>query len=176
MMDRSTSQPNPRRRGEAWLRVSVADQTITLLNGDDEIQSVWPVSTAVRGLGETNNSLQTPRGWHQIRACIGAGVPENGVFQGRRFHGEIYGPELAQHHPDRDWILTRILWLSGLEPGFNRLGDCDTQRRFIYIHGTPESNSLGVPLSHGCVRMHNPALLELFNQVRPGTRVCICEA
>jgi hypothetical protein len=175
MRDRSTTQPNPRRRGEPWLRVSVADQTITLINGDDEIESVWPVSTAARGLGEMNNSLQTPRGWHQIRACIGAGVPENGVFQGRRFRGEIYGPALAHHYPDRDWILTRILWLSGLEPGFNRRGDCDTMRRYIYIHGTPESNPLGVALSHGCVRMHNAALLELFNRVRPGTRICICE-
>ena len=175
MNDRSTMQPNPRRPGESWIRVCIADQTLTLLGGDDEVKSVWPVSTAARGMGEIDNSLKTPRGWHQIRACIGSGVPENGIFKGRRFSGEIYGPDLAHTFPDRDWILTRILWLSGLEPGFNRLGNCDTQRRYIYIHGTPDANVMGTPLSHGCVRMHNPALLELFALVQPGIRVCICE-
>jgi len=158
-----------------WIRVSVGLQRLTLVGEDDQIIMESPISTAARGVGERMNSLQTPRGWHQIRACIGPDVPENGVFVGRRFSGEIYSRELDQAAPDRDWVLTRILWLSGLEQGFNRLGDCDTMRRFIYIHGTPASNPMGQPDSHGCIRMHNPDLLALFAQVTAGTRVWITE-
>ncbi len=117
----------------------------------------------------------TPRGWHKIRAKIGAGLPINSVFVGRRPTGEIYTPTLAAANPQRDWILTRILWLNGLEPGKNRYGCVDTGWRFIYIHGCPDACAMGVPLSHGCIRMRNQALLELFAAVEPGLAVLIHE-
>lgn len=135
----------------------------------------FSVSTALNGPGEQKNSGCTPRGEHYIRAAIGGDMPSGAVFVGRRFTGEIYTEALAADFPNRDWILTRILWLSGLQSGQNRLGDVDTMQRYIYIHGTPDSEPMGVPLSHGCVRMRNSDLIELFDRVRPGTRVFIEE-
>lgn len=135
----------------------------------------WLVSTALKGVGEAQGSGCTPRGSHVIRAKIGEGQPLNAVYVGRRPTGEIFVPALAEQYPHRDWILTRILWLSGTEPGINRGGLCDTQRRYIYIHGTPDAEPMGVPLSHGCIRMHNNDLIELFNLVEPGTSVEIRE-
>ncbi len=134
-----------------------------------------PVSTAANGPGERRDSGCTPRGWHVIRARIGAGCAENTVFVGRRPTGERYTPALAERYPRRDWILTRILWLSGLEPGRNRLGGVDTMRRYIYIHGSPDGVPMGVPGSHGCIRMRNRDVITLFDLVRPGTRVLITE-
>jgi L,D-transpeptidase YbiS len=133
------------------------------------------VSTAANGCGELSGSECTPRGWHVIRAKIGYGCPLNTVFVGRRPTGEIYNPDLVQRYPGRDWILTRILWLSGLQPGFNRLGRVDTMRRYIYIHGCPDSVVTGRPGSHGCVRMHNRDIMDLFDRVVAGTRVLIKE-
>lgn len=133
------------------------------------------VSTALKGVGEQKQSGCTPRGLHEIRACIGTGQPENTVFVGRRPTGEIYTPKLGLQFPERDWILTRILWLSGLELGKNRLGNVDTMQRYIYIHGCPDSLPMGKPLSHGCIRMHNQDLLTLFALVNPGTKVLIHE-
>jgi hypothetical protein len=134
-----------------------------------------PVSTALNGAGELKNSGCTPRGEHVIRACIGDGLPLNTVFVGRRPTGEIYSDALGQQFPQRDWILTRILWLSGTELGKNRLGNVDTMQRYIYIHGCPDALPMGVPLSHGCIRMHNTDLIELFSRVSAGTRVIIHE-
>ncbi|GGC02776.1 L,D-transpeptidase [Marinobacterium zhoushanense] len=156
------------------LKISLSRQQMYLLERDEELGS-WPVSTAANGPGEINGSGCTPRGAHYIRACIGTGEPENAVFIGRRATGEIYSPELAKAHPERDWILTRILWLCGREPGINRLGNCDSQRRYIYIHGTPDSEPMGIPRSHGCIRMRNRDLIELFELVSPGTPVDIHE-
>lgn len=157
-----------------WVHVSIPDQRLTLWPEEEgEPVAVYPVSTARNGPGEQRGSGCTPRGWHRIRIKIGAGQPPNAVFVGRRPTGEVYGPELAAQHPDQDWILTRILWLTGLEPGHNRGGDCDTLRRFIYIHGCPDSVPLGVPLSHGCIRMRNRDLLELFERVAVGARIFV---
>lgn len=117
----------------------------------------------------------TPRGWHQIRAKIGADYPINTVFKGRRPTGEVYTPDLGKIYPNRDWILTRILWLSGLEPGKNRFGNVDTMRRYIYIHGSPDEVPMGVYGSRGCIRVHNEPLLELFKRVNPGTSVLLAE-
>lgn len=135
----------------------------------------WPVSTARNGAGEQRDSERTPRGRHVVRARIGAGLPVGTVFVGRRPTGETWSPELARQHPGRDWILTRILWLSGLEPGRNRLGDVDSMRRYIYIHGTPDDQSVGAPASHGCIRMRNADIIELFDLVPAGTEVMIRE-
>ena len=127
----------------------------------------YAVSTAKNGLGERNGSFCTPRGRHIVRARIGAGQPLRAVFVRRRATGEIWTPELHARYPGRDWMLTRILWLSGCEVGRNRLGDVDTMRRMIYIHGAPDSAPMGIPGSHGCVRMRNEDVAELFELVSP---------
>lgn len=153
------------------LRIQLEQQVLDLFDDRGTHIRRYPVSTALRGAGEAFGSEQTPRGRHLVRARIGAGQPLNAVFVGRRPTGEIYTPELSAAAPERDWILTRILWLSGCEPGRNRLGDVDTMRRYIYIHGCPDSSPMGVPLSHGCIRMRNRDLVELFELVRPYTPV-----
>lgn len=141
--------------------------------GEDGTTRRYPVSTSKHGLGETAGSFRTPRGRHLVRAKIGAGCPVGTVFVGRRPTGEIWSEELARANPGRDFILTRILWLSGLEPGFNRLGDVDTMRRYIYIHGMPDTEPCGKPGSIGCIRMRNVDIVELFDRVAVGTEVVI---
>ena len=153
--------------------ISLPQQRLQLRAPGGDVVWEAPVSSATNGPGERMHSGCTPRGRHVIRALIGAGAPLNTVFVGRRPTGERYGPALRERHPQRDWILTRILWLSGLEPGRNRLGDVDTMRRFIYIHGAPDDVPMGVPGSHGCVRMRNADVIALFDRVRAGTRVLI---
>jgi lipoprotein-anchoring transpeptidase ErfK/SrfK len=157
-----------------YLHISIADQRLQFRE-KGEVTADYPVSTALNGAGETMGSEQTPRGWHRIRAKIGAGCAPGTVFVGRRPTGEIYSETLATQHPQRDWILSRILWLCGMEPGRNRFGDVDSMRRYIYIHGCPESEPLGVPLSHGCVRMRNADVIALFQRVAPGLPVLIDE-
>jgi L,D-transpeptidase YbiS len=159
---------------EARIEIDLAAQRLVLRRRGEADRS-WPVSTARLGAGERRNSQQTPRGRHVIRARIGAGLPPGAVLVGRRPTGERWTPELARAHPGRDWILTRILWLSGLEPGRNRLGAVDTMRRYIYIHGTPDDQPLGVPGSHGCIRMRNSDVIELFECAPAGTEVIITE-
>lgn len=156
------------------IRVSIPDQQLDLIE-DERLIRRYPVSTAAAGAGEQAGSFRTPRGRHVVRAKIGAGQPINAVFVGRRPTGEIFTPELAARYPDRDWILTRILWLSGCEPGFNRLGSVDTMRRYIYIHGAPDSAPMGTPASHGCIRMRNADVLDLFDRVPVGIRVDILD-
>ena len=157
---------------ELEIRISIQKQLLQLWQGATLLAS-WPVSTALKGTGYQSGSNQTPLGKHRIRACIGAGQPEGAVFVGRRPTGEIYSRELAQQYPHRDWILSRILWLCGQEKGVNRGGNVDSQRRYIYIHGTPDTEPMGEPLSHGCIRMRNADVIRLFEQVRPGDRVII---
>ena len=159
-----------------YIEVSLDRQQLAVYDqiGKAILQSA--VSTARNGAGEVENSFCTPRGWHKVRAKIGAGVPENTVFRARRPTGEIYTPAMREAEPERDWILTRILWLSGLEPGFNRHGSVDTMRRYIYIHGCPDEDIMGVASSHGCIKMHNKDVIELFDQVEPGTLVNIKES
>ena len=157
------------------LLVSVARQSMSLVNDAGVLIKEYPISTAKAGVGEISGSYQTPRGRHIIRAKIGAGQPENTVFVRRRPTGELWTPELAEQHPGRDWILTRILWLSGCEPGFNRLGDHDTMRRYVYIHGSPDSAEMGKPGSHGCIRMRNADIVELFERIPCYSEVLISE-
>ncbi len=155
------------------IHIYIATQTLELFDDRGRLLCRYPVSTAANGVGEECGSYCTPRGRHIIRAKIGGGQPVNSVFVRRRPTGEIYSPQLGEQFPGRDWILTRILWLSGCEPGFNRLGSRDTMRRYIYIHGTPDSVELGRPGSKGCVRMRNADLIELFDLVPAGTPVDI---
>jgi len=156
------------------LNISIQQQTCQLEECGRVIFKA-DISTALKGAGEQKNSGCTPRGRHIIRASIGENQAENTVFVGRRPTGEIYTPSLGAKFPNRDWILTRILWLSGLEIGKNRLANVDTMQRYIYIHACPDSLPMGVPLSHGCIRMHNQDLLTLFDLVTSGTQVMIHE-
>jgi L,D-transpeptidase YbiS len=155
---------------ERSVRINLRNQSLDVLE-DGTVAHSFPVSTSALGPGERVNSLCTPRGRHVIRARIGAGASANAVFVGRRPTGETYAAELARQQPGRDWILTRILWLSGSEPGRNRFGEVDSMRRFIYIHGTPDTEPMGVPRSHGCVRMRNTDVIELFDMVDAGMPV-----
>lgn len=157
------------------IRISIADQTLALYE-DGRLVRRYAVSTARNGAGERNGSFCTPRGRHIVRAKIGASAAPNTVFVKRRPTGEVFSAELDAAFPGRDWILTRILWLSGCEPGFNRLGDVDTMRRYIYIHGSPDSRKMGEPGSIGCIRMHNADVMELFDLVPAGTPVDITES
>ncbi len=154
------------------IRVNIKQQLLSLYKGADLMTS-YRICSAKNGLGEQFGSECTPRGQHIIRAKIGANAPLGSVFVGRRLTGEVYQPELAKRHANRDWILSRILWLSGLEKGVNRLGSVDTMRRYIYIHGAPDEHLLPQPASHGCIRMFNQDIIELYNRVLIGTTVTI---
>lgn len=156
------------------IEVNISDQTL-LLHRDDMPSLRYRVSTALNGVGQTEGSGCTPLGKHRVRACIGAGQAAGAVFVGRRPTGEIWTQTLAQQFPRRDWILSRILWLCGEERGYNRLGDVDSMRRFIYIHGTPDVEPMGVARSHGCIRMRNADIIELFGLVSVGCPVLIRE-
>ncbi|ENO80435.1 L,D-transpeptidase [Thauera sp. 63] len=155
--------------------IDLGRQCLELFGDDGACIRRYAVSTALNGPGEESGSQRTPRGRHRIRARIGAGAPCGAVFRGRRPTGECWTPEFAAAHPGRDWILSRILWLCGEEPGRNRLGRVDSMRRYIYIHGTGDDQPMGVPLSHGCVRMRNREIIELFDLVPAGTKVEIRE-
>lgn len=154
--------------------VSIGEQLLSVYDDQTLIKS-YLICSAKNGVGEQFGSECTPRGRHVIRAKIGAGESPGSVFVGRRFTGEIYQHEYAKSQPNRDWILTRILWLSGLEKGKNRLGQVDTMRRYIYIHGAPDELVTQTPSSHGCIRMFNEDVIDLFERVSIGSEVLISE-
>ena len=156
------------------IEIDIAGQALSLIDNGQVVKR-YSVSTAKNGPGERNGSFCTPRGRHLVRAKIGAGQPLNAVFARRRPTGEIWSPELDAKYPGRDWMLTRILWLSGCEVGRNRLGEVDTMRSYIYIHGSPERAGMGKPGSIGCIRMRNADIIELFDLVPPYTAVDINE-
>lgn len=164
------------------IHVSIDKQILELREQGSEpgqegrVLARWPVSTALKGAGNAEGSNQTPLGRHRVRARIGAGQPIYTVFRGRRPTGEIYSDAIGREFPHRDWILTRMLWLCGEEKGFNRGGCVDSQRRYIYIHGTPDTEPMGEPRSHGCIRMRNQDVLDLFERVPVGTPVFITQA
>ena len=157
------------------IEISIPAQTLSLFGDSGQLLRRFPVSTALNGAGEQKGSYRTPRGRHIVRARIGAGQPLGAVFRGRRPTGEVWTPELHAQYPGRDWVLTRILWLSGCEPGYNRLGGVDSMQRYIYIHGTPDSEPMGAPHSHGCVRMRNADVMALFDMVPLGTQVVLLD-
>ena len=157
------------------IKISISKQQLILFDEEDSIKQ-YSISTAKNGLGERKNSECTPRGEHIIAEKIGQGAKENSVFVGRIETNELYNSKLRDFHPRRDWILTRILWLSGTEEGKNKGGDVDSHDRYIYIHGSPEDIEMGCPGSRGCIRMRNSDVIELFNLVNVGTRVTISES
>lgn len=145
------------------LVVSGTEQRLHLLGADQNLD--WPISTALAGFGNRQDSGQTPVGLHRISECIGEGAPCGMVFKGRVATGEII-PDLTQ--PGGDFITTRILWLEGLEAGINQGPGIDSHDRYIYIHGTPYTTLLGQPVSAGCIRMDNRSIQALFQHVQPG--------
>lgn len=156
------------------IEINLSEQRLRLYEDGKQAMNVM-VSTGKNGAGERNGSECTPRGNHIVRAKIGGGAPPGTIFVGRRATGEVFSSALGARFPGRDWILTRILWLSGKEQGRNRLGNVDTMRRYIYIHGTPDETTLGMPGSRGCIRMRNRDIIDLFERVPPGTPVSIIE-
>jgi len=150
--------------------INVAQQKLFTFSGDNLIKT-YLVSTAIRGTGNEKGSYCTPLGKHIIRAKIGKGLPLGAVFIARRWTNEIYDESLAARLPGRDWVLSRILWLCGCQAGVNRLGSVDTMARYIYIHGTPNAHLLGSPASHGCIRVSNEDVIELFDLLGLGTKV-----
>ncbi|TDR73612.1 L,D-transpeptidase [Paludibacterium purpuratum] len=165
--------PNPHRRDLPWLRVSVAEQSLTLYDGMGRAQRRYKVSTAVLGTGSQVGSYQTPLGWHQVCAKIGDDAAPDNIIYRRVVTAWHYTPALHEQYPDRDWILARILWLCGMEPGKNLGGDVDSHDRAIYIHGAGSHVAFGTPTSHGCVRMSVDDVVELYRQVPLGTDVVI---
>jgi lipoprotein-anchoring transpeptidase ErfK/SrfK len=152
--------------------IDLKTQTLTLIDPQYAPFSCL-ISSGINGAGETIGSGCTPRGRLVIKAKIGEGLPDNSVFVGRRATQEIYTPELGQQYPNRDWILTRILWLGGLEPHKNRYGTVDTLRRYIYLHGCPEICPMGIAQSHGCIRVRNADLQHIFTASTVGTEIFI---
>ena len=153
--------------------VDVPTQMLTVSDGNGNVLMQARVATARNGVGEVRGSECTPRGRHYIRAKIGGGLPENSVLVSRRATGEIYSPQMRAIYPGRDWILTRILWLCGREPGKNRNGSVDTMRRYVYIHGCPDEDPMGLPSSRGCIKVRNAELIRLFDLEPAGTPVLI---
>lgn len=157
------------------LEVDILKQSMYLLDAQGQLIKTYPISTAKKGAGEQFGSYQTPRGWHVIRAKIGDKAPLGSIFVARRSKGEIYHPDMKLQFPERDWILTRILWLCGCEPAKNRFGSVDTMKRYIYIHGVPDEASFETPRSKGCINMYNQDIVELFDLIEPGAAVWIHE-
>ena len=152
------------------INISISSQTLELVNSKDHFS--YLISTSKYGPGELKNSFCTPRGKHIIRAKIGAGQKLGSIFKRRRPTGEIFSNN-THRFDEGDWILTRILWLCGIEKGRNRLGNVDTMQRFIYIHGTPDETVLGVPSSKGCINMNNEDIIKIFKLADVGTLVNI---
>ena len=156
---------------EAEILIDLHQQILYLPRHDKK----FVISSGLNGIGEAENSGKTPRGWHRIAEKIGQDAVKNSVFVARQATGEIYNNELAVAFPQRDWILSRILWLKGLEDGFNSGAGCDTYARYIYIHGTPDKEPMGIPQSHGCIRMQNHDVIELYNLVDENALVYLSE-
>ena len=154
------------------IEININEQCLRLYDGKKVVKE-FPVSTARNGPGESLDSECTPQGEHVIAEKIGAGCPANTVFVSRQMTGEMYTPELRRQFPGRDWIVTRILWLQGTEPGKNLGGNVDSYGRFIYIHGSPDDVEMGRPGSRGCIRMRNEDVIDLFDRIKTGTRVSL---
>jgi len=156
------------------IEISLGQQRLILRSGAD-IVAEYAVSTALNGPGEKMHSECTPRGRHRIAEMIGEGAEPDTVFVGRKPTGEVFSADLRTCNPGRDWILTRILRLEGIEEGINRGGDVDTFARLIYIHGSPDDVEMGIPGSHGCIRMRNADVMDLYEKVGCGTEVLITD-
>ena len=156
---------------QADILIDLESQTLSL----PKHNKFYVISSGLNGIGEQENSGKTPRGWHRVENKFGHEYPLNAVFKARQWTGEIYDSTLGEENPDRDWILSRILWLKGLEPNFNLGEGCDTYNRYIYIHGTPDTEPMGIPKSHGCIRMNSQEVIDIFNLIQEGDLVFLSE-
>lgn len=167
--------PNPRDPGTPWILVGMGSQTLTLFDATGQMRGRYTVSTARLGAGERENSLQTPRGWHRVCERIGDGATPDTIIYHRAVTPWHYTAQLHADYPDKDWVLARILWLCGLEPGKNQGEGVDSHDRAIYIHGAGDHVAFGTPTSRGCVRMRTREVVELYARVPLGTDVLIDE-
>jgi len=154
--------------------VSVARQELYLVQ-NSKVTSTYRISTSKKGVGSTAGSDKTPPGIHRVKEKYGEGAKEGAIFKGRAYIGreaEIVTEPISVNTDD---VTTRILWLEGLEPGKNKGEGIDSYKRYIYIHGTPEEGLIGTPASHGCIRMLNREVIEVFNKVPIGTLVVVLE-
>ncbi len=161
--------------GVNTININVTQQQLKLFDEDGNLLQQYPVSTSRYGPGNQNGSEQTPLGLHRIKDKLGGAMPVNEVFIGRGPHGNLEecikrGVDL----PD-DVIMSRIMWLEGMEPGRNQGGYVDTYQRYIYIHGTNHEGTIGTPASIGCIRMCNQDVVDLFRLVEVGSEVLIEE-
>ncbi len=151
------------------IRIVVSQQKLYHRRSTGVVRT-YPVSTAENGVGNYEGSFQTPLGKHRVRFKIGGSEPEFTYFVAREAAGLF---SEAVKHQRSDWILSRILWLEGMQPGVNKRGRVDTFSRYIYIHGTNEEHLIGQPVSHGCIRMKSGDIMDLFEHVTCGESVLI---
>ena len=162
------------KKNHSFLLVNIEKQEMYLVK-NDSIKKTYRISSSKYGTGNKSGSEKTPLGVHRIAEKIGANAEPNTIFVGRvdtRKEASIITDTLDVEADD---VTSRILWLEGLEPGINKGKGIDSHERYIYIHGTPEEGLIGTPASHGCIRMHNSEVIELFNIVATGTFVVIEE-
>ena len=157
------------------IKINVTEQQLSLLDEDGKVLQHYPVSTSKYGTGCRNGSEQTPLGLHRIKDKLGGAMPINEVFIGRLPHGNLEECEERGVELPDDVIMSRIMWLEGMEPGRNQGGYVDTYQRYIYIHGTNHEESIGTPRSIGCIRMRNQDIVDLFRLVEVGSEVLIEE-
>lgn len=162
----------PNRDFTKFLYVSIKYQKMYLIENQKVIKK-YQISTSAYGIGNKTNSNQTPLGLHTIKQKIGDNVPLGGLFYSREYSGRIAKVLVEQEKSKTDDVTSRILWLHGEETGINRGRDVDSYKRYIYIHGTTEEGYIGVPASHGCIRMKNADVIELFNSVEENVPVII---
>lgn len=157
---------------DSYLFVSVKRQKIFYIKNGN-VEKIFLISTAKKGLGQEIHSEKTPEGLHQIKQKIGSNLPKDAILREREYSGEIATIYTDETDVEDDFVTSRIMWLEGLESGINRGGNVDSYNRYIYIHGTPEEGLIGKPASHGCVRMKNSEVIELFDLVQVNTPVLI---
>ena len=154
------------------IEVDISEQRLYLIK-NNLIKASYPISTSKYGEGSIENSFKTPLGKHSIKEMIGAEAEINTIFTSR-INTKRYATIINQFEDtDNDYVTSRIIWLDGEEEGFNKGGNVDSFRRYIYIHGTHEEGLIGTKASHGCIRMFNYDVIELFNLVNIGTKVLI---
>ena len=157
----------------AEILVDIGQQRLFLLDSRGDLIISYPISSSSYGEGQIENSFKTPLGNHIIKEKIGADASKNIIFKERINTGRFAEIYHNDYDSEDDHVTSRILWLEGTEEGFNKGGNVDSFYRYIYIHGTPEEGLIGEKASHGCIRMFNQDVIELFNLVEKGTKVNI---
>jgi hypothetical protein len=171
-LQRHVEKAFPHQSFKAWIYISTQDCTLALIY-DRSVVKLYPISSSKNGTGNDIGSNKTPLGLHEIKKKIGKGLPTNAILKGRVYSGKKATIVKEPIATDTDLVTSRILWLSGLQPGYNQGESVDSFNRYIYIHGTPEEGLIGTHASHGCIRMLNKDVIDLFELVPEGTKVFI---